>query len=106
VTGSPPFGPFISEFTILRGIFAGGHFWLAGAFLLLLAIVFIGMGATVLGMVQGTPDAAAESTYKDSLLLVAPPFFLLLLVLVLGLYLPPPLRHLLDDAVALLEVRS
>ena len=106
VTGSPPFGPFISEFTILRGIFAGGHYWLAGAFLLLLAIVFIGMGATVLGMVQGTPDEAAESTFKDSFLLVAPPLFLLLLVLVLGLYLPPPLRRLLDDAVALLEVKS
>ena len=106
VTGSPPFGPFISEFTVLRGIFAGGHYWLGGAFLLLLAIVFIGMGSTVLGMVQGTPDESVDSTFKDSFLLVAPPLFLLLLVLVLGLYLPPPLRHLLEDAVALLEVKS
>lgn len=106
VTGSPPFGPFISEFTILRGIFGGGHYWLAGAFLLLLSIVFIGMGSTVLGMMQGTPDESAESTFKDSFLLVAPPLLLLLLVLVLGLYLPPPLRHLLDDAAALLEVKS
>lgn len=105
VTGSPPFGPFISEFTILRGIFGGGHYWLAGAFLLLLAIVFIGMGSTVLGMVQGTPDAAADSAFKDSFLLVAPPLLLLLLVLLLGLYLPPPLRRLLEDAVVLLEVK-
>ena len=106
VTGSPPFGPFISEFTVLRGIFAGGHYWLAGAFLLLLAIIFIGMGSTVLGMVQGNPEEPAETTFKDSFLLVAPPLFLLLLVLVLGLYLPPPLRSLLDNAVALLEVKS
>ncbi|MDO9080813.1 MAG: hydrogenase, partial [Desulfuromonadales bacterium] len=94
-----------SEFTILRGIFAGGHYWLAGAFLLLLAIVFIGMGSTVLGMVQGTPDATTDPAFQDTFLLVAPPLFLLLLVLLLGLYLPPPLRRLLEDAVVLLEVQ-
>lgn len=105
VTGSPPFGPFISEFTILRGIFGSGSYWIGGAFLLLLTIVFIGMGATVLRMVQGVPEDQPESPFKDSFLLVAPPILLLLLVLVLGLYLPPPLRRLLDDAVALLEVR-
>ncbi|MDZ4183682.1 MAG: proton-conducting transporter membrane subunit [Desulfuromonadales bacterium] len=105
VTGSPPFGPFISEFTILRGIFADNHYWLAGAFLLLLAIVFIGMGSTVLGMVQGTPDATTDPAFQDTFLLVAPPLLLLLLVLLLGLYLPPPLRRLLEDAVVLLEVQ-
>lgn len=106
VTGSPPFGPFISEFTVLRGIFAGGHYWLAGVFLLLLAIIFIGMGSTVLGMVQGTPDESAETAFKDSFLLVAPPLILLFMVLILGLYLPPSLRRLIEDAVALLEVKS
>lgn len=105
VTGSPPFGPFISEFTVLRGIFAGGYYWLAGLFLLLLAIVFIGMGSTVLRMVQGTPDESADSNFKDSFLLVAPPLVLLILVLILGLYLPPPLQRLLNDAAALLEVK-
>lgn len=103
VTGSPPFGPFISEFTILRGIFAGEYYWLAGAFLLLMAIVFIGMGSTVLGMVQGTPEEPPETTFQDTFLLVAPPLLLLVLVLILGLYLPPPLRRLLEDAAALLE---
>jgi hydrogenase-4 component F len=105
VTGSPPFGPFISEFTVLRGIFAGGYYWLAGGFLLLLAIVFIGMGSTVLGMVQGPPEEPSETTFQDSFLLVAPPLLLLVLVLILGLYLPPPLRCLLEDAAALLEIK-
>jgi hydrogenase-4 component F len=57
-------------------------------------------------MMQGTPDESADTDFQDSFLLVAPPLLLLLLVLVLGLYLPPPLRRLLEDAVALLEVNS
>jgi len=106
VTGSPPFGPFISEFTILRGIFAIENYWLAGAFLLLLSIVFIGMGATVLEMVQGNPDEQVDKTFKDNFFLTAPPLILMLLVLLLGLYLPPSFRHLLDNAAVLLEVKS
>lgn len=83
---------------------AGSHYWLAGIFLLLLAIIFIGMGSTVLGMIQGRCDFPPETAFKDSFLLVAPPFVLLFLVLILGLYLPPPLVRLLEEAAALLEV--
>src|SRR5438105_2833393 len=53
ITGSPPFGPFVSEFTIVNAAIAGGQFVAGGLFLLLLGIVFIGMGATVLTVVQG-----------------------------------------------------
>src|SRR5437773_9705415 len=42
ITGSPPFGPFLSEFTILNATFAGGHFVAAALFLLMLAVVFFG----------------------------------------------------------------
>jgi hydrogenase-4 component F len=103
VTGSPPFGLFLSELTILRGIFASGS-WLVGAlFLVLLATIFIGFGATVLAVTQGE---AVEPTlhFKDRLLLVAPPLVFLAAVLFLGLYLPPSLRALLEEAAALLEV--
>ncbi|WP_305046768.1 proton-conducting transporter transmembrane domain-containing protein [Geoalkalibacter sp.] len=105
ITGAPPFGPFLSEFTILRGLFAAERPLIAGAFLLLLAVIFIGMGATVLGATQG---AATEppGRFKDRLLLVAPPLVMLLLVLSLGLYLPEPLHRLLEAGAHLLEVRS
>ena len=33
VTGSPPFGMFLSEFTILRAALGGGHPWIAAALL-------------------------------------------------------------------------
>ncbi len=105
ITGSPPFGPFLSEFTILRGIFGGGQPWVAAVVLMLLATVFIGMGATVLTVVQGDPPRD-EAPLRDRFLLVAPPLVFILFILVLGLYLPEPLQRLLEEAAALLEVPS
>jgi hydrogenase-4 component F len=104
ITGSPPGGPFISEFTILNGVIAGGKFVVAGLFLMLLAIVFVGMGATVLRVVQGTPSAQAAATnYHDRPQLVVPILIFLGLVLLLGVYLPRPLESLLRQAAAFLE---
>ncbi|MFA5516347.1 MAG: proton-conducting transporter membrane subunit [Desulfuromonadales bacterium] len=103
ITGSPPFGPFLSEFTILRGIFASGQLVIGALFLILLAAVFIGMGATVLAVTQGEP-MEPELHSHDRLLLVAPPLVFLLVVLVLGFFIPPPLSALLQEAAALLEV--
>src|SRR5947207_2622329 len=53
ITGSPPFGPFVSEFTIVNAALGSGYYVAGGLFLLLLCVVFIGMGATVLAVVQG-----------------------------------------------------
>ena len=76
ITGSPPFGPFVSEFTILNGAVGGGHFVAAGLFLLLLAIVFIGMGSTVLAVVLGNPPEQNESNgFHDSFATALPSFF-------------------------------
>ncbi len=104
ITGSPPFGPFMSEFTILRGIFGSGRLGVGLTMLLLLAVVFIGMGATALTATQGEP-VKLDTAFKDSILLVLPPIVFLLLVLVLGLYLPAPLEAALREAAALLEVQ-
>jgi len=105
ITGSPPFGLFMSEFTILRGIFSGGHTAVGVAFLSLLAMIFIGMGATVLAATQGE-TTEKKVLFKDRFLLVAPPLILILVVLLLGLYIPEPLRALLQNAANLLEGKS
>ncbi len=77
--------------------------WLHAACILLL-LVFIGMGATVLKVVQGRPSPhAAETPYRDSFLTVSPIILLLGLVLLIGLYLPAPLLALLKEAAAYLE---
>ncbi len=106
ITGSPPFGPFISEFAILNGALGTGHFVAAGLYLLFLLAVFIGMGATVLSIVQGPScPESRTSTYRDGLLSCLPPLVLMGLVLLLGLYIPGPLNSLLTSAVQYLEVK-
>ena len=107
ITGSPPFGPFLSEFTILNATIAGGHWFVAALFLLLLAVVFIGMGSTVLAVVQGEAPKAtteAKSTRGVRFSFVAPAVLLLGLVLLLGVYIPKPLSDLLHGAAASVEV--
>lgn len=106
ITGSPPFGPFVSKFAILNGAFETGRFWTAGLFLFLLLVVFIGMGRTVLKVVQGHAPAEAYNTpYRDGLLTAAPAVILMGLVLLLGISIPAPLSGLLNDAVRFLEGR-
>jgi hydrogenase-4 component F len=55
ITGSPPFGPFLSELVILKAALDQGHLLVAVAYLGLLGVIFIGMATTVLGMYQGLP---------------------------------------------------
>jgi hydrogenase-4 component F len=106
VTGSPPFGPFLSEFTILNAAVTSGRYTVAALFLLMLVVVFIGMGATVIAVVQGRPTEGGDATARDSVALVGPSVALLALVLLLGVYVPGPVDALLRDAAASIsEVR-
>jgi hydrogenase-4 component F len=106
ITGSPPFGPFLSEFAILNGTFGAGRFVVGAAFLFFLLFVFVGMGATVLRVALGRPPAGARATtYRDGPLTCAPIVLLLGLALLFGLHPPDALRALLDDAARFLETR-
>lgn len=107
ITGSPPFGPFVSEFTIASAAATSGQFLAGGLFLFLLGVVFVGIGATVLAVVQGTPPAEAEASgFHDSIGTGAPIVLFMALVLLLGLYVPPPLESLLRDAAAFMETKQ
>jgi hydrogenase-4 component F len=106
ITATPPFGLFFSEFTILRAAVVGGRFWIAGVFLFMLFVVFVGMSSTVFAVVQGEPSSKASATaYKDGFLTVAPIVAFLGLVLLLGVYVPPPLGHALERAASFIEMR-
>ncbi len=83
VTGSPPFGLFLSEFTILNAAIGQGHPWVAMAMIALLALIFVGMAAVVLEVLYRPPETEAPPV-RENLLLVAGPIALLLTVLVLG----------------------
>ena len=107
ITGSPPFGPFVSEFTIVKAAVGSEQYVTAGLFLFFLAIVFIGMGSTVLLMVLGKPtEATKPTTYRDTFATVAPILLFMALVLLLGLYIPSPVETLLTDAAKYLEGKT
>jgi hydrogenase-4 component F len=99
VTGSPPFGPFLSEFAIVTAAFQGGHYAIALALLSLLAVIFVSLGARILDAVYAPGPAAPV---RESRWLVAGPAALGLAVLMLGVFIPPPLfRALAEGARAL-----
>ena len=107
-TGFPPFGTFLSEFTILRGMVAEGRIVVTILFRAFLAIVFIGMAPIVLEMVQGEPshgtagdqgDARVPRVPRvDTLPSVLPLLILTLLILMLGVWVPPELQAVLAEA--------
>ena len=83
-----------------------GRYVVSGLFLLLLGVVFVGMGATVLAVVQGDPPEQEEAGGDHENVGTCVPILLFMaLVLLLGLYIPPPLESLLREAVAFLEVK-
>mgnify|MGYP002628825373 CR=1 FL=1 len=102
ITGAPPFGPFISELTIARATFAGGHGVVGGLFLLFLMVVFVGMGSTVLKVTLGEGPTRA-ATWRDGLAGSASIVALLALVVLLGVWIPAPLEALLRETVVWLE---
>jgi hydrogenase-4 component F len=108
VTGSPPFGMFLSEFAIVRGAIGQHHPWLAVTILVLLAVIFAGIAAMILDMVYGAHPGSEPNTRAPAerrWLLVAPAT-LAVLVLLLGLYLPGPLAVALSDAAIVLAGRA
>lgn len=104
--GSPPFAPFVSEFTILSAALDGGHYLAAALFLVLLMVIFVGMGSTVLSVVLGEPKLdPADTQYPDRLRTAWPILTFMALVLMLGLYIPAPLKQMILEAARFLAPR-
>lgn len=102
IGGAPPFGAFLSEFTILRAAIASGSWLAAALYLLFLTAVFIGMAAAFTGMAQGRPPQADRPRIREPLSSLVAPIVLLAAVAALGLYMPPALDLVLWEAALLL----
>jgi hydrogenase-4 component F len=121
ITGSPPFGAFVSEFAVLKGMIDTGRIAVAVFYLAALSIVFVGMSAVLLPIVYGTPKNSPLPTnlrsvpgegpgvrasqvtptvklLSEPLWSILPPILLAAAALFLGLYMPEPLSFLLHDA--------
>src|SRR5262249_43324695 len=115
ITGSPPFGPFLSELKILKAALDQGHPLVAALYLTFLAVIFIGMATSVLKMVQGEPTGGLSGALlkgkgphlwgggrREPILAVLPPLALGSGVLLLGLYIPPVLSSTIEQAARML----
>jgi hydrogenase-4 component F len=98
VAGSPPFGLFVSELSILQAMFQQERLLTACAYLAFLAVIFVGMSVPVLHMVQDAPPPGFRASVRESMLNTGPPCVLCALVLMLGLYVPSWLTQCLQAA--------
>lgn len=102
ITGSPPFGPFLSEFTIVKAALDQGQTFVAVIFLVILAVILGAMAAPALTMAQGTPGEHVLPVPGRSFALSAVPVLLGIAVLMMGVYVPPVLTRALREAAHLL----
>jgi hydrogenase-4 component F len=65
ITGCPPFGTFLSELAILKGLLDAERWWLAAFYLTALGIVFAGMSAVILPLVYGRPEGDESPKGED-----------------------------------------
>lgn len=98
ITGAPPFGPFISELTIVLATFSAGHTLVAVLVIAALMVVFVGMAGTVLRVTLGE-DRGPATGWRDTALTSSPIVGFLVLTLWLGVAIPAPVDALIRDAV-------
>jgi len=101
VTGVPPFGIFVTEFTILSVGFTT-HLPLALCSLVFLVMIFVGFLRHIVSLVFGTmPDGMTAGEASEWTLV--PPVVLAVLLLAMSVYVPGPVMTLLRSAAAVIR---
>ncbi len=105
VLGSPPFGLFLSELTIIRAGFAQASPVLPLLLLALLAVAFIAFARTTTGMVTGQAPAVSDPYRRRAarLAAAAPLVAGLAALLVLGLWIPAGLNTVILHSAAVIS---
>jgi hydrogenase-4 component F len=106
VLGSPPFGVFLSELTIVRAGFARGSPIFPLLLLALLGVAFFAFARTITAMMTGSPPEPAPATpYRGRAAVTAnaaPLILGLAALLVLGLWIPAGLDAVLRQSAAVI----
>ena len=103
ITGVPPFGLFLSKFVILKAALGQEHYVLAGVFLTVLTVIFIGAARVFIPMAQGNcPENLKLRLDAESRFRIVPTVVFFVLVLLMGVYIPPVLNQALQQAAQLL----
>jgi hydrogenase-4 component F len=102
ITGSPPFGIFISEFTILSAGFFQGNIISSVLFLLFIIMIFAGFFYNLSKMIFGTPKPGIV-TGEVSRWTLGAMAIVAVFVIVLGVYIPPFFYDMIMKVVAVIR---
>jgi hydrogenase-4 component F len=98
ISGTPPFSIFASEINVFLSVFSEGRLVLGAAFILLLALIFVGIAVTLFGMFYGENDPEERKPGETNLPGAAVLIVLLLIISTTGLFMPDAVRELLNSA--------
>ena len=96
---------FVSEFIIIKEMLEQGHYLLCVIFALLLTIILYGIGKVVIKTAFGhlsddKINVIEENKEKITLAMYIPQLMMLVIVFVLGIYIPPILNSIIQNALA------
>lgn len=100
--GFPPFGSFLGELLILSALVGSGQMLVFAAFCALITMTFVATGRAVFPMIWGAPTRQ-RSWPRQALPVALPKLGFLVALVVLGVYIPPPINSLLTQVAVCLE---
>lgn len=94
IAGTPPFSIFASEVNVFISIFAADRAWLGVILILLLAVIFAGIAATLFKVFYGNVDRNEIPSGETNLPGALAMSVLLIAIIVTGIYMPDGLKDL------------
>ena len=98
ISGTPPFSIFASEINVFLAVFSDGHPILGGLFILLLALIFVGIAVTLFQIFYGEVDTNERKPGETNLPGAVVLILLLVIISVTGLYMPETMKELITSA--------
>lgn len=102
--GLPPFGSFLGELLILSALVGADQMLLFATACVLLTMTFVATGRTVFPMIWGEPRERRDWP-RQTLASAWPKLVFLVALVVLGVYVPPPIQALIQQVASSLEGR-
>ncbi len=98
ISGTPPFSIFSSEVNVFLSVFADGHPVLGAFFILLLALIFVGIAVTLFRIFYGNDPSENRKPGETNLPGVVVLVILLFIISITGLYMPDTMKELITSA--------
>jgi len=103
IVGLPPFPIFLSEFLIIKTMFANGQIAIAVLFVLLLTIIMAGIGKAVLRMSFGN-ETLLNNPKSYSFLVYLPQIAFMVILVVIGISMPVFVYNIIRNAARFLSI--